>query len=48
MIEKKPISPEQEELIHRLVYYQNEFEEPAQEDLRKIVVSIFFYFKQQL
>ena len=37
----KPVSPEQEELIHRLVYYQNEFEQPSDEDLKRITVSIY-------
>uniref|UniRef100_A0A1B6KVG3 Ecdysone receptor n=1 Tax=Graphocephala atropunctata TaxID=36148 RepID=A0A1B6KVG3_9HEMI len=32
----KPLSPEQEELIHRLVYFQNEYEHPAEEDLKRI------------
>ncbi|XP_033207213.1 ecdysone receptor isoform X2 [Belonocnema kinseyi] len=32
----KPVSPEQEELIHRLVYFQNEFEQPSEEDLKRI------------
>ncbi|EEB17490.1 Ecdysone receptor, putative [Pediculus humanus corporis] len=32
----KPISPEQEELIHRLVYFQNEYEQPSDEDLKRI------------
>ena len=36
----KPISPEQEELIHRLVYFQNEYEQPSDEDLKRISVSI--------
>lgn len=36
----KPISPEQEELIHRLVYFQNEYEQPSEEDLKRITVSI--------
>lgn len=35
----KPISPEQEELIHRLVYFQNEYEHPSEEDLKRIIVS---------
>lgn len=35
----KPISPEQEELIHRLVYFQNEYEQPSEEDLKRITVS---------
>lgn len=38
----KPVSPEQEELIHRLVYFQNEFEQPSEEDLKRITVSIQF------
>nr|AHF52925.1 ecdysone receptor isoform A [Colaphellus bowringi] len=33
----KPISPEQEELIHRLVYFQNEYEHPAEEDVKRIM-----------
>ncbi|CAH1115129.1 unnamed protein product [Psylliodes chrysocephalus] len=33
----KPISPEQEELIHRLVYFQNEYEHPSEEDVKRIV-----------
>ncbi|KDR08757.1 Ecdysone receptor, partial [Zootermopsis nevadensis] len=32
----KPVSPEQEELIHRLVYFQNEYEQPSEEDLKRI------------
>ena len=36
----KPISPEQEELIQRLVFYQNEFETPNEEDVKKITVGI--------
>lgn len=34
----KPLSPEQEELINRLVYFQEEFDQPSEEDLRKISV----------
>jgi hypothetical protein len=36
----KPVSPEQEELIHRLVYFQNEYEQPSEEDLKRITVRI--------
>lgn len=36
----KPLSPEQEELINRLVYFQEEFDQPSEEDLRKISVII--------
>nr|AFC61183.1 ecdysone receptor [Sogatella furcifera] len=32
----KPVSSEQEELIHRLVYFQNEFEHPSEDDLKRI------------
>lgn len=35
----KPLSSEQEELIHRLVYYQNEYEHPPEEDVKRIMVS---------
>jgi ecdysone receptor len=39
----KPVSPEQEELIHRLVYFQNEYEQPSEEDLKRITVrSVYF------
>jgi ecdysone receptor len=38
----KPLSPEQEELINRLVYFQEEFDQPSEEDLRKISVRFFF------
>nr|WIM36147.1 ecdysone receptor [Pyrrhocoris apterus] len=34
----KPISVEHEELIQRLVFFQSEFEYPAEEDLRRISV----------
>ncbi|XP_066143087.1 ecdysone receptor isoform X3 [Euwallacea fornicatus] len=33
----KPISPEQEELIHRLVYFQNEYEHPSEDDVKRIL-----------
>jgi 3-methyladenine DNA glycosylase/8-oxoguanine DNA glycosylase len=36
----KPVSPEQEELIHRLVYFQNEYEQPSEEDLKRITVRV--------
>ncbi|XP_034934351.1 ecdysone receptor isoform X2 [Chelonus insularis] len=32
----KPVSPEQEELIHSLVYFQNEYEHPSEEEIKKI------------
>lgn len=34
----KPVTPEQEELIHRLVYFQNVYEHPSEEDLARIMV----------
>ena len=43
----KPISPEQEELIHRLVYFQNEYEHPSEEDVKRILVSSSFKNKQK-
>lgn len=36
----KPVSPEQDELIQRLVYYQREYEQPSDEDIKKITVSM--------
>lgn len=41
----KPVSPEQEELIHRLVYFQNEFEHPSDEELRRVNVSLKSCYK---
>lgn len=38
----KLISPEQEELIQRLVYFQNEYEHPSEEDVKRIIVSILY------
>lgn len=43
----KPISSEQEELIRSLVFFQNEFEHPTQEEIGKIksdVIIIIFFF----
>lgn len=40
----KPLSPEQEELINRLVYFQEEFDQPSEEDLRKISVHLFILY----
>ena len=34
------VSPEQEELISRLVYFQDKYEQPDQEDVKKITVSM--------
>lgn len=46
----KQISPEQEELIHRLVYFQNEYEHPSEEDVKRIMVSIstYYYFIERI
>ncbi|XKL65532.1 hypothetical protein PGB90_008952 [Kerria lacca] len=35
----KPVSSEQEELIHSLVYYQEQYEQPSEEDLRRVFNS---------
>lgn len=34
----KPLSSEQEELIHRLVYFQDQFEHPPEDDVNRIMV----------
>lgn len=39
-----PILPEQEELIHRLVYFQNEYEHPSEEDVKRIMVNMQWFF----
>lgn len=38
----KKISPEQDELIHRLVYFQTEHEHPPEEDVKRIIVSSLY------
>jgi len=35
-----PLKPEEEELINRLVYFQEEFEQPSGEDLKRIEKSV--------
>jgi len=45
----KPVSPEQEERIHRLVYFQNEYEQPSEEDLKRITVrSVYLRVLNQI
>ena len=34
------VSTEQEELINRLVYFQDEYEQPNEEDVSRITVSL--------
>jgi ecdysone receptor len=34
------VSPEQEELINRLVYFQDEYEQPNEEDVKRITVRM--------
>ena len=41
-VNTKPLTREQEELINTLVYYQEEFEQPTEADVKKIRVSIYF------
>ncbi|CAG7821730.1 unnamed protein product, partial [Allacma fusca] len=36
------LSMEQEELINRLVYFQDEFEQPSEDDLKRLTVRIIF------
>lgn len=36
----RSLSVEQEELINRLVYFQDEFEQPSEEDLKRLSVSL--------
>jgi ecdysone receptor len=35
----KRLSPEQEELINRLVFFQEEFEQPTKDDVERVPVS---------
>lgn len=36
----KPLKPEEEELINRLVYFQEEFEQPSEQDLKRIEANV--------
>src|SRR5699024_6542755 len=38
------LSAEQEDVIKKLVYYQDEFESPSEDDIKKIAVSTNFLF----
>ncbi len=40
----KRLSPEQEELINRLVFFQEEFEQPTKDDVERVPVSSNFEF----
>lgn len=39
----KQLSPDQEEMIKKLVYFQEEFESPSDEDVKKITVGFLFF-----
>lgn len=42
----RSLSVEQEELINRLVYFQDEFEQPSDDDLKRLsVCKLIFFFK---
>lgn len=38
------LSAEQEDVIKKLVYYQDEFESPSEDDIKKIAVSIYIFY----
>lgn len=38
----KPLTADQENMIKKLVFYQEEFESPSDEDVKKITVSLLF------
>ena len=38
------LSLEQEELINRLVFFQDQFEQPSEEDLKRLSVSCYLFF----
>src|SRR5699024_5535302 len=42
----KRLSAEQEDVIKKLVYYQDEFESPSEEDIKKIAVNFLSFCKQ--
>lgn len=40
----RSLSVEQEELINRLVYFQDEFEQPSDDDLKRLSVCKLIFF----
>ena len=44
----KPLSPKQEDLINQLVTYQGEFDQPSEEDLKRISSSGLYHFDESL
>jgi len=46
----KPLSSEQKELIHRLVYFQDQYEAPSEKDMKRLTINnvpnykIYSYF----
>lgn len=35
----KPLSSEQKELIHRLVYFQDQYEAPSEKDMKRLTIN---------
>lgn len=35
----KPLSSEQQELIHRLVYFQDQYEAPSEKDMKRLTIN---------
>lgn len=35
----KPLSSEQKELIHRLVYFQDQYETPSEKDMKRLTIN---------
>lgn len=40
----KPLSSEQKELIHRLVYFQDQYEAPSEKDMKRLTINNVFNF----
>jgi ecdysone receptor len=38
----KPLSSEQKELIHRLVYFQDQYEAPSEKDMKRLTINNVF------
>lgn len=41
----KPLSSEQKELIHRLVYFQDQYEAPSEKDMKRLTINNVLNYK---
>lgn len=44
----KPLSSEQKELIHRLVYFQDQYEAPSEKDMQRLTINNVIKYKDEI